>query len=179
MDPTTNSEVIAMSSTLTNATHADTPDTRARFYDPENFFAFQWPAVPRRQFLVERDKAFATTTATSEILLDISEALGTTYPATTPLLLARYLRVRSSERINLTRRASAEVLYVLRGHGLSEGFGEAISWVAGDALCFPGGDEVIHFATDDAVLFGVCNGPLLTFEAVSYTHLTLPTILLV
>ena len=106
--------------------HTDAPDTRARFYDPENFFAFQWPAVPRRQFLAERDEAFATATTTSEILLDISEARDTTYPATTPLLLARYLRVRSSEKINLTRRASAEVLYVLRGHGRSTGFGETI-----------------------------------------------------
>ena len=77
-----------MSSTLTNAMHTDTPDTRARFYDPENFFAFQWPAVPRWQFLAERDQAFATATATSEILLDISEALGTTYPAIILLLLA-------------------------------------------------------------------------------------------
>ena len=153
-----------MSSTLTNAMHTDAPDTRARFYDPENFFTFQWPAVPRRQFLAERDEAFATATATSEILLDISEALGTTYPATTPLLLARYLRVRSGEKITVTRRASAEVLYVLRGHGRSAGFGEAINWVAGDALCFPGGDKVVHSATDDAVLFSVCNEPLLTFE---------------
>ena len=119
------------------------------------------------------------------------------------------------------------MLYVLRGQGLSEGFGEAISWMAGDALCFPGGDEITHSATHDAVLFAVCNEPLLAFEdlepprgghvqvlpthwrksemdvrfekifkrpdseqasgralqlateSVSYTHLTLPTILLV
>ena len=31
------------------------PDERARFYDPENFFAFQFPPVPRRQFTQERD----------------------------------------------------------------------------------------------------------------------------
>ena len=159
-----------MSSTVTTTRQTDRPETRAHFYDPENFFDFQLPAVPRRQFLAERDQAFATDTATSEILLDISETLGTTYPVTTPLLLARYLRIRSGENMTLTRRASAEVLYVLRGHGLSKGFGEVISWVAGDALCFPGGDEIIHSATDDAVLFGVCNEPLLAFEDLEPPH---------
>jgi gentisate 1,2-dioxygenase len=153
-----------MSSTVAETRQTDNPESRAHFYDPENFFDFQLPAVPRRQFLAERVQAFATDTKTSEIILDTSETLCTTYPATTPLLLARYLRIRSGENMTLTRRASAEVLYVLCGHGLSEGFGEAISWVAGDALCFPGGDKIIHSATEDAVLFGVCNEPLLTFE---------------
>jgi len=159
-----------MSSTVAKARNTETPETRARFYEPENFFTFHWPAVPRRQFLAERDEAFATATATSEILLDISETLGTTYPATTPLLLARYLRIRPSENITLTRHASAEVLYVLRGRGRSAGFGEAINWVAGDALCFPGGDKVVHSATVDAVLFCVCNEPLLTFEDLEPPH---------
>jgi gentisate 1,2-dioxygenase len=153
-----------MSSIITKVRPADTPDTRARFHDPENFFAFHWPAVPRQQFLDERDEAFATGTVTSEILLDMSEVLGTTYPATTPLLLARYLRVRSGEKIDITRRASAEVIYVLRGCGHSTGFGETIDWVIGDALCFPGGDNIVHSASADAVLFCVCNEPLLIFE---------------
>ena len=96
-----------MSSTVAKPRQTDSPETRAYFYDPESFFDFQMPAVPRRQFLAERNETFASATVTSEILLDISEALGTTYPATTPLLLARYLRVRSGEKINLTRRASA------------------------------------------------------------------------
>ena len=39
---------------------------RARLQDPENFFAFKCSAVPRRQFLAERDRAFAADTATGE-----------------------------------------------------------------------------------------------------------------
>lgn len=144
---------------------ASSPASRARYDDPENFFAFSWPPVPRRQFLAERDRACAPEAPTGEILLDSAEALGTPYPATTPLLLARYLRVRAGERLETVRRASAEILYVQRGAGESRGHGEAIDWVAGDVLCFPGGAEVVHRAHEDAVLFTVCNEPLLRFEA--------------
>ena len=56
------------------------------------------------------------------------------------------------------------MLYVLQGSGLSTGFGEEIEWVVGDALCFPGGAEVSHRAARDAVLFSVCNEPMLQFE---------------
>ena len=68
-----------MSNAITKTGQIGNPETRAHFYDPENFFDFELPAVPRRQFLAERDQAFATDTATSEILLDISEALGIVY----------------------------------------------------------------------------------------------------
>ena len=142
-----------------------TPAARARYYDPENFFSFKWPAVPRRQFLAERDQAFAATVATGEILLDSSDVLQTAYPATTPLLLARYLCIREGEQLHVTRRASAELLYVLRGEGTSVGCGDSIEWGVGDTFCFPGGDEVIHQTGKHTVLFSVCNEPLLRYEA--------------
>ena len=153
-----------MKNTVTDTCHQDAPDTRARFQNPENPFDFEYSSVPRWQFMAERDEAFSAETTTKEILLDISGTLCTPYPATTPLLLARYLRLRRGEKIAVTRRASAEMLYVFYGNGRSSGFTESINWNTGDALCFPGGDEVIHRATDDALLFSVCNEPLLNFE---------------
>ena len=147
----------------TRAPVVDTPQSRVRYYDPENFFAFQWPSVPRHQFLAERDAAFAPDAPTGETLLDCAEVLKTAYPATTPLLLARYLTVRAGDSLEVDRRASAEVYYVLAGEGESAGFGETIRWTRGDAFCFPGG-KVAHSAGLDAVLFSVCNEPLLRFE---------------
>lgn len=143
----------------------DTPASRARFYDPENFFSFSLPPVPRLRFLAERDQALAESGPSGEIALDASDALGTPYAATTPLLLARYLRIQAGERLNVSRRASAEVFYVMRGAGLSTGAGEEIVWSTGDAFCFPGGCEIGHRATADTVLFSVCNEPLLNFES--------------
>ena len=87
----------------------DTPASRARYYDPENFFAFRFPEVPRRQFVAERDTAFAADGPTGEILLDASDVLETSYPATTPFLLARYLRIRPAESMRVNRRAAAEM----------------------------------------------------------------------
>ncbi len=143
----------------------DSPATRARFHDPENIFAFRCPAVPRRQFLAERDRAFAAGAPSAEIELDASTTLATSYPATTPLLLARYLRLRDGATLTVHRRASAEVLYVLDGTGVSSGCGESITWNAGDAFCFPGGGDIEHRSTSDTVLFTVTNEPLLAFEA--------------
>jgi gentisate 1,2-dioxygenase len=142
-----------------------TPADRACYYDPDNFFMFKWPDVPRRQFLTERDRAFSPDSPTGEVLLDSSDALQTDYPATTPLLLARYLRIRATEKFSHTRRASAELYYVLEGRGQSRGCGESIQWVQGDAFCFPGGVEVEHSAATDAVIFAVSNEPLLRYDS--------------
>lgn len=152
-----------MSATASTVTTTDAAG-RARFMDPENFFAFQWPAVPRRQFLAERDQAFADDAATGEIQLDASDAMGMAYAATTPLLVARYLVVREGAPLMVEREASAELLYVFQGEGVSEGCNESLHWKTGDVFCFPGGTPVRHLAHKDAVLFTVCNEPLLRLE---------------
>lgn len=152
-----------MATPAPQTTQSDTPESRARYYDPENFFSFKWPDVPRRQFVTECEAAFDKSTATKEIMLDCSDVLETAYPATTPLLLARYLVLREGESLKIDRRASAEIFYVLKGRGTSTGMGESVSWVTGDAFCFPGG-EVTHKGEEHTVLFSVCNEPLLRFE---------------
>lgn len=144
----------------------ETPESRAVLANPQNFFAFadELPRVPRRQFLSERDRAFDPNTPTGEVLLDSADVLGTDWPATTPLLLARYLRIRAGEALTIERAASAEVFYVLQGSGQSTSCGETMHWSRGDVMCLPGGVEAHHSATEDAVLFSCCNEPLLAFE---------------
>src|SRR5512147_1527 len=86
---------------------------RARYHIAENGFAFQFPAVPIRQFLQERDIAFDADTPTGPIALDTSEVLGTPYLATTPTILCRYLKVRAGERLSTAFVASGEIFYVM------------------------------------------------------------------
>ena len=69
----------------------------ALYYDPANAFDFRWPAVPRRQFLAERDRALDADAPSGLVPLDASAELDTPYPATTPSLLARYLRLRPGD----------------------------------------------------------------------------------
>jgi gentisate 1,2-dioxygenase len=138
---------------------------RAEYHDPANAFAFQWSRVPRRQFLDERDRALDPATGTAEILLDSSDALEIDYPATTPTLLCRYIRLAAGGRHASRYAASGEIYYAMSGAGESRNGGDRIAWAAGDIFCFPGGGETRHEAGgEDALLFMVTNEPLLSFE---------------
>ena len=112
---------------------------RAIYTALENPFEFAWPAVPRRQFLEERDEAFATETPTGLIPLDTSDALEVPHLATTPTILARYVRLRSGDSLRSRFKASGEVYYVMHGQGCSKNGADFIWWQTGDLFCFPGG----------------------------------------
>ena len=138
---------------------------RAQYHDPENAFTFKWSPVPRRQFLAERDRAMDPATGTAEIPLDTSDALVTGYPATTPMILCRYLRIAAGEWIDCKYRASGEIYYVMSGSGQSESGDDRLAWGPGDLFCFPGGGETSHAAgDDDAVIFAITNESQLAFE---------------
>ena len=85
---------------------AETASSRRAVYEvPENIFQAKRPPVPAHVFVNERDKAFSESTPSGLTNLDLSEQLGFDYPATTPLLLARYLRVRCGrKRVNGVNR---------------------------------------------------------------------------
>lgn len=138
---------------------------RARYNTSENPFTFRWPPVPAHKFLVERDRAFDPGTPTSVIPLDISAQLGTAYPATTPALLACYVRIRPGEELRTTFIAGGEICYVMRGRGESRNGPDLIVWGAGDVFCFAGGNETRHAALgEDCLLFVANNAPLLALE---------------
>jgi len=138
--------------------------TDALYYDPANAFDFRWPPVPRRQFLSERDRAFDAKTPSGLIPLDASDTLKTPYPATTPSLLAQYLRVRSADSITTKHRASGEVYLVMRGAGYSSNSSDTIAWTKGDLFCFAAGEETTHGADEDSLLFCVTDAPLVAFQ---------------
>jgi gentisate 1,2-dioxygenase len=150
-------------STLESAI-VDTPASRAVLHNPQNFFNYRLPPVARHQFTRERDLAFAHQGGPKEIELSISDVLGTPYPATTPLLLARYLCLDSGDSLSINRLTSGEVFYVLSGAGVSSDGADVIRWGVGDVFSFPGGTDVIHEAETRTILFSVCNEPLLRFE---------------
>ncbi|MBT5267361.1 MAG: cupin domain-containing protein [Rhodospirillaceae bacterium] len=148
---------------------AAAPETRftarANYHSADNNFEFRWPDVPAHQFLVERDKAFASDTPTCLIPLDCSEILKTGYPATTPTMLMRYARIRAGEEISTRLVASGEIYYVMEGSGESRNGEDVIAWGRGDLFCFPGGGETTHRAGDvDCLLYFTTNEPLLALE---------------
>ncbi|HSA79180.1 MAG TPA: cupin domain-containing protein [Geminicoccaceae bacterium] len=138
---------------------------RARYFDSSNAFALKYPPVPCHQFLAERDRAFDRATGTALIPLDLSGPLGLRFPATTPLMLTCYARIRAGERLTTRFKASGELYYVLRGRGRTLNGGATIEWGPGDVFCLPGGGESIHLAgAEDGVLWAITNEPALALE---------------
>jgi gentisate 1,2-dioxygenase len=148
------------------ATVADTPYTRrARYFDSSNAFALKYSPVPCHQFLAERDRALDPATGTAVIPLDLSAELGTEFPATTPLILTRYLRIRAGDALTTRLKASGELYYVIAGSGATAKAADRIAWGPGDVLCLPGGGTTTHQAGDvDCVLWEISNEPELAFE---------------
>ena len=124
---------------------------RARYFNSGNAFAQAPSRVPSTQFLAERDRAFDASTPTGLIPMDLSAELQTPFPATPPLVLSRYARIRAGESLTVEVRASAQLLCVLTGRGTTTVDGESTSWKAGDVLALPGAARVDHAADEDAV----------------------------
>lgn len=96
------------------------------------------------------------------IPLDLSRDLGiSSGAATSPGLLANFVRIRAGERIGTDPNATSELYYVLRGHGFSAVNGRLIDWAAGDFVTLPAGSRSIHYAQADAALYWVHDEPLL------------------
>lgn len=138
-------------------------EQRARYVCNENGFAFSYPAVPVRQFRAEYERAVHADQPTGVIVLDASDALGSAYPATTPTLLCRYIRLRAGERLSQTYTASGEVCYVMYGGGESLSGTDHLVWERGDVFCLPGGQETTYRADRDTLLFNVTDEPLWAF----------------
>jgi len=140
-------------------------EARARYLPLEEGFNVKRPHVAPRVFAEEREHAFDPATPTGFVTLDQSDRLQTAFPATLPLMLARYLRIRAGETIRTRLKASGEVYVVLAGSGRTQQDQERIEWRRGDIFLLPGGIETAHRAgVEDAVLYMVSDEPLLAFE---------------
>ena len=147
------------------ATRVETPYTqRARYYSSLDGFNIQKPKIPAHIFRAERDRAFDPATPTGLIACDLSRELEIGFPATAPLALARYARIRAGERLTTRFAASGALYYVITGAGESTQGGDVIAWDEGDAFCLPGGAETAHVAAGDSLLYVVTNEPMLAFE---------------
>ncbi len=122
--------------------------------------------MPDRIFTEEPRAAFDPATPTGLISCDISAALNCGFPATTPLVLAHYAKIRAGETLALELAASGVIAYVIQGSGTTQFGTETLAWDRGDVFILPGGVPAAHHAGDaDAVLWIVTNEPQLAFEA--------------
>jgi gentisate 1,2-dioxygenase len=142
-------------------------EARARYFNSGNAFNVKLSPIPGDSFVAEPARALDPDTPTSLIDCDRSCELGCPFPATTPLVLARYARIRREETLAANFAASGVVMYVMQGKGVTRSGEECVQWREGDLLVLPGGVPQEHTATEaDAVLWIVTNEPQLAFECV-------------
>lgn len=148
---------------------AATPYTaRARYFDSGNAFNLVYPDVPAASFVAERDAALDPATGTRWIPCDQGKALGLPYPATSPLILAAYARVRDGATLRIDPCASVVLGYVITGSGCLRQAGDSMDWQTGDIFSLPGGAPIDLIAEgEDCVLWIVSNEPQLRFERVA------------
>lgn len=141
-------------------------EKRALYFNTGNAFNLKLPVVPDISFTDEPKLALDKNTPTSLIACDRSKEMAMPFPATTPLVLARYGRIRAGESLKTRFVASGVIFYVITGTGTTTCGDERIEWKQGDVFIMPGGPELTSTANgDDAVLWIVTNEPQLSFES--------------
>ena len=132
---------------------------RARFFNSGNAFNVKLPEVPAQRFLPPLEMEFGVRDC------DQSDALGCDSPATTPLMLARYLRVAADEVLPLDVHATGSVWYVISGSGRVDAVADCFVFGAGDVFLLPGAaDYKLAAGAAGALLWVVGNEPQLAFE---------------
>jgi len=120
------------------------------------------PEIPFHVF-----SASLHTSGESRIIpLDVSEQLHTPYAATSPNLLANYIRICRDDGVHTELASSSEVFYVMYGQGQSVVDGDVIRWQEGDVFTLPCNHGAYHQASEDACLYWVHDAPLLHFLGV-------------
>ncbi|MGH7324414.1 MAG: cupin domain-containing protein [Candidatus Rokuibacteriota bacterium] len=136
---------------------------RARYFSSADGFNIARPKVPAQVFAPQREAALDPAGPSGLIPLDLSDALAIGFPATTPLILARYARIRSGEKLETCFAATGAIHYVIAGGGESAWGSEVLAWQTGDVFVLPGG-AASHRAGADSLLWIVTNEPELAFS---------------
>ena len=141
----------------------------ARLYEYSSAAAVQLPVQPAVAF---PSSLHSGPEPSAVVHLDLSAALGSTpTPATSPNLLASFLRLQPGAPVATTALCSSQLFYVIRGQGRTTGssFGDIV-WSAGDTFTLPGTDGgLTHCAgsASSAALYWVHDEPLLRYLGVA------------
>ncbi len=119
-------------------------------------------AIPVRSFSAELYAGGPTRI----VPLDLSAELRTPYPATSPALLASFVRINAGDELALAPNATSQLLYCIRGRGHSRVDGSVMRWKEGDFLTLPATTPATHVAQEDTAFYYVVDTPLLDYLGV-------------
>jgi gentisate 1,2-dioxygenase len=108
---------------------------------------------------------------TGIIPLDLSVELGIKDgAATSPGLLASFIRIRAAEHVSTSPNATSQLYYVLDGRGFAAVNGRLVQWEKGDFLTLPAASRASFYADSDAALYWVHDEPLLRYLGAEATQ---------
>ncbi|WP_319379652.1 hypothetical protein [Thiomicrorhabdus sp.] len=105
--------------------------------------------------------------ATRIIPFDQAAQLQTAYPATTPNLMANYLRICSGDVLKTDANATSQFFYVIRGQGRTQMKHGTVHWKEGDLFTLPAVPDALHTADEDTAIYWVTDAPLLEYLGVT------------
>ena len=106
------------------------------------------------------------------IPFDLSSHIDVPYPATSPNLLAAFIKINPGDSVESQATATSQGFYVIRGSGSSTwatggGSSDTISWSTGDLFVIPAAEAgIMHTATDDTAIYWVSDEPLMQYLGV-------------
>ncbi|MEP9355270.1 cupin domain-containing protein [Xanthobacter sp. KR7-65] len=146
------------------AAPASPAEARARYFNSGNAFNIKLPPVPSALFTAEPARALAEGATTGFIPCDQSQAMACAFPATTPLMLARYAVVEAGASFTVDLRATGSIWYVIAGAGQVDAAREHLAVADGDVFLLPGVPARITAGAERMVLWVVSNEPQLALD---------------
>jgi gentisate 1,2-dioxygenase len=108
---------------------------------------------------------------TGVVPLDLSKDLGIEDgQATSPALLANFLRIRAGEQIGTSPNATSQLYYALYGRGFAAIDGHLVAWEKGDFLTLPAGSRAVFYADAETAMYWVHDEPLLRYLGADATR---------
>jgi gentisate 1,2-dioxygenase len=108
---------------------------------------------------------------TGIVPLDLSHQLGIKNgEATSPALLANFVRIRVGEQIDTCPNATSQLYYVLYGRGFAAVDGRLVQWEKGDFLTLPAAARAVFYADADTAMYWVHDAPLLRYLGAEATQ---------
>lgn len=104
---------------------------------------------------------------TRVIPFDLSASLEVSYPATSPNLMANFIRICEGDAIKTAAKVTSQMFYVINGKGRTRMPEGTIEWKTGDLFTLPSTDSALHFATEDSAIYWVNDAPLLKYLGVT------------
>lgn len=105
--------------------------------------------------------------ATHIYALDLSHELGLKYKATSPNLLASFVKIRSNDSVDCSANASSQMFYVIQGCGQCRIDDDPpFIFSSGDAIAISKCSSLMFHSTQDTLLYWVTDEPLMQYLGV-------------